>query len=142
MYKYQATRDDPLISMDSDYELQTYFLVNTKNPAANRCEDFDRAGYIQKVDSIFISSKPNREITIRSAANKSIVISAEHRFNHPEMSGGCGPLLRMFTPLAGGKYIAKMNDMGRICTFTIDRIDEKTQAREPVAFTTLSKCSK
>jgi hypothetical protein len=141
-YKYQAAETDPVISMESDYELHTHFFVNTKNPAANRCDDFDRAGYLLKVNSIFLYDKSSKEINIRSAANKPITVSAEHIFSDPGESRHCGPLLRTFTPLAGGRYVAKMNDLGKICALTVDRIDDKTQAREAVPGTALPKCSK
>jgi hypothetical protein len=141
-YKYQAASNDPVVSMESDFELHTHFFVNTKNPAANKCEDFDRAGYLLKVDSIFVYDKSNKEIAIRSAAGKPITISAEHIYSDPGQSQHCGPLLRTFTPEAGGKYVAKMNDMGKICTFTISRIDEKTQSRDLVPSMASPKCTK
>lgn len=141
-YKYQAAATDPVISMESDYELHTHFFVNTKDTAANKCEDFDRAGYLLKVDSIFVYDKSNKEITIRSAANKPITISAEHFYSDPGVNRHCGPLLRTFIPAAGGKYVAKMNDLGKVCALTIDRIDEKTQTKETAPSIDQSKCSK
>ncbi|WP_460565834.1 hypothetical protein [Hydrogenophaga aquatica] len=55
--------EDAHLTFESDFEYHTFFSVNIRN-TADACGRFESAGYLLKVDSIFIFDKPNKEVSI------------------------------------------------------------------------------
>ena len=117
-YHYQKQDGDPTVYFESDFDLHTHFFVNN-NAKNNLCVDEQRAGYILKVDSMFIYDTANKQLSIVVPKDQSLIVMAHHSFSDGSVSKSCGPVRTMFTPEARHEYVAKMNLSGSKCFITI-----------------------
>lgn len=145
-YHYdQVSPDDPEIDFQSNFELHSWFDVNTKNPLANRCEDFDYAGLVLKKDSVFLYDKPNPELKIHVPADRPLAVSARQSSNLGDYASSCGPLEVGFTPKGGHRYIVNLavDDPARpaLCYITVSEFDAHGTYRK-VDAAHLPKCSR
>jgi hypothetical protein len=111
-YSFDAGADDPVLIFNSDFELHTFFSVNTDPASNNSCKKFALAGYILHKNSIFIYDTPNEEFQIKVPAGQAITVEAFHNFSDPSQYSRCGPLLASFIPQKGKIYKITMHEIG------------------------------
>ena len=140
-YRFDSVASDPAISFESAFVRHTHFSVNVKDVGKNACVDFETAGYLLKVDSIFLYDKPSTEIRIKAPANKPVAIKAWHVYSDPAYMSSCGPLTRVFTPESGTNYVVKLNEENKRCFVSVASVDRDGRRKE-VPSRTLPQCAK
>jgi|LakMenEpi03Aug12_release.lakeMendotaPanAssembly.Ray.scaffolds.fasta_scaffold636939_2 hypothetical protein len=111
---------DAQLSFESDFDLRTNFSVNTEINS-KQCGKYEFAGYLLKIDSIFLFDKPNNELKIQVPAEKTIGVSGRHFFSDGKYTSDCFPPTVFFTPEPNAKYVVKMNLKDRYCFMSVTK---------------------
>jgi hypothetical protein len=111
---------DAQLSFESDFDLRTNFSVNTEINS-KQCGKYQYAGYLLKIDSIFLFDKPNNELKIQVPAEKTIGVSGRHFISDGKYTSDCFPPTVFFTPEPNAKYVVKMNLKDRYCFMSVTK---------------------
>lgn len=141
--------EDAHLTFESDFEYHTFFSVNIRN-TADACGRFESAGYLLKVDSIFIFDKPNKEVSITVPSQQMVGIDANHSFSDPTYRSSCHPKPVFFFAEPRQTYIVRMNrviesvkrngDRNGFCYVTVEKLgDDKLRAK--ITSVTSSMCN-
>jgi hypothetical protein len=106
-YLYSAKEKDPVLIFNSEFALETFFLVNIDPASDNSCQEFRRVGHIKNVDPRRGSSRWEqiKEFKIQVPADQAVTVRAMYSSSPTSQ---CGPLYASFIPKKGAAYRVEM----------------------------------